>query len=311
MTAVTPPAAPSEMAAGARQAEDRGLLAEIGAAIRRDYLAVAGLTFLTILVFVAIFGASLAPYDPGEIIRGTDGKVAVLRPPSSEFPLGTTALGRDVFSQMLVGARPVVIVGFVCALIPTIFGYILGLMAGYLRGGFDSFISRLVEVAHAIPADPFAIVLLSVMSPTLGTLILAISLTYWKRPTRTVRNLVLTLNESAFVKASRIAGARSAWIMLRHMAPLTLPLAFVYVPIGFANAVLAEASLSFLGFGDPTLISWGGIMRDAFNGGALSSGWWWVVPPGIAITVTAASMYLVTRPLEEVIDPRLRSGGAR
>ena len=83
------------------------------------------------------------------------------------------------------------------------------------------------------------------------------------------------------------------------------------VPIGFANAVLAEASLSFLGFGDPTLISWGGIMRDAFNGGALSSGWWWVVPPGIAITVTAASMYLVTRPLEEVIDPRLRSGGAR
>jgi peptide/nickel transport system permease protein len=81
----------------------------------------------------------------------------------------------------------------------------------------------------------------------------------------------------------------------------------VYVPIGFANAVLAEASLSFLGFGDPTLVSWGGIMRDAFIGGALTSGWWWIVTPGIAITLTALAIFLVSRPIEEVVDPRLAS----
>jgi peptide/nickel transport system permease protein len=180
-------------------------------------------------------------------------------------------------------------------------------MAGYIRGGVDTIISRTVEVWYAIPSEPFAIVLLVILEPSLLTLILAISLTYWRRPTRVVRNQVLTLSESGFIKSARVAGAGTTWIIMRHLVPLSLPLALVYVPIGFANAVLAEASLSFLGFGDPTLVSWGGIMRDAFIGGALTSGWWWIVTPGIAITLTALAIFLVSRPIEEVVDPRLAS----
>lgn len=289
------------------QEDAASLFRRVLAAIRRDPWAMVGLTFLLSLVVVAVFGPAFSPYEGAEIVRDESGRVQVLVPPSAEHWLGTSAFGRDILSQMIHGTRPVMLVGFACALIPTAFGYLLGLMAGYLRGGVDMLISRTVEVWYAIPSDPFAIVLLVILQPSLGTLILAISLTYWRRPTRVVRNQVLTLSQSGFIKSARVAGASSRWIILRHLVPLTLPLAFVYIPIGFANAVLAEASLSFLGFGDPQLVSWGGIMRDAFNGGALQDGWWWIVSPGLAITFTAISIFLVTRPIEEVIDPRLKS----
>lgn len=287
--------------------EPVSLFRRVAAAVRRDGFAIGGILFLGFLVMLAIFGPAIAPYEGSEIVRDASGSVQVLQPPSRAHWLGTSAFGRDVLSQMIYGTRPVMLVGFACALIPTAVGYLLGLMAGYLRGGVDMLISRTVEVWYAIPSDPFAIVLLVILEPSVGTLILAISLTYWRRPTRVVRNQVLTLSYSSFIKSARVAGASSRWIIGRHLVPLTLPLAFVYIPIGFANAVLAEASLSFLGFGDPTLVSWGGIMRDAFNGGALQNGWWWIVAPGLAITLTAVSIFMVTRPIEEVIDPRLKS----
>lgn len=299
------PLQPATAPPAARPSE--GVFAQVLAATRRDGFAIAGLLVLTVLVVLAAFGPLLAPFEPTEIVRNASGRVTVLAPPSRAHWLGTTATGRDVYSQMLYGARPVLIVGLVCAIVPTAVGYVLGLLAGYVRGGVDTVISRVVETWYAIPSDPFAIVLLVLLDPSLFTLILAVSLTYWRRPTRVVRNYVLTLGASSFIKAARLAGASTPWILARHLLPLSLPLAFVYVPIGFANAVLAEASLSFLGFGDPNLVSWGGIMRDAFNGGALNEGWWWIIPPGIAITVTAVAMFLVTRPIEEVIDPRLRS----
>lgn len=284
---------------------DANVLKRVARAVRRDPFAVVALGFLTVLVAVALFGPMFAPYEGREVVRDATGSVAVLRPPSRQFPFGTTALGRDVLSQMIYGARPVLIVGLAAAIIPTTVGYALGLTAGYLRGGVDSLISRTVEVWYAIPSEPFAIVLLVILQPSLATLVLAISLTYWRRPTRVVRNQVMTLSDYPFIKSARVAGGSSWWIISRHLVPLSLPLAFVYVPIGFANAVLAEASLSFLGFGDPTLVSWGGIMRDAFIGGALSDAWWWIVVPGLGITLTALSIFLLTRPIEEVIDPRL------
>ena len=285
----------------------RLLFRRVRMAIRRDPFAMGALAFLGLLVLVAVLGPLFAPYGPTEIIRDESGQVAILVPPSREYPFGTTPFGRDVFSQMIYGSRPVLIIGLAASIIPTAFGYVLGLMAGYLRGGVDSLISRVVEVWYAIPSEPFAIVLLVMLRPSLGTLVLAISLTYWRRPTRVVRNQVLTLSERAFIKSARVAGGSSRWIITRHLVPLTLPLALVYVPIGFANAVLVEASLSFLGFGDPRVVSWGGIMRDAFIGGALNEGRWWIVAPGLAITATAVSIFLATRPIEEVLDPRLSS----
>lgn len=275
-------------------------------AIRRDKLALVALLFLLLLVFVAVFGPQLAPYDVAELIRDDSGRVMILQPPSLDFPLGTTRLGRDVLSQALVGTRTVLIVGFWAALIATGVGSLLGLLAGYLRGSTDTIISRLVEISYSIPFEPLAIVLVSIVSPTTGTIILAISLVFWRQPTRVIRNQVMTLRDGAFVKSARVAGASRRWVIFKHMAPLTLPISFVYIPVAFGNAILAEASITFLGFGDPNSVSWGGILRKAFDGGALDRGWWWIVAPGTFITLATASVFFVTRSFEEVLNPRLR-----
>jgi peptide/nickel transport system permease protein len=116
------------------------------------------------------------------------------------------------------------------------------------------------------------------------------------------------MSDSNFIKAARIAGASRWWVMTRHLVPLVLPLAFVFVPIVFGNAMLAEASLSFLGFGDPESTSWGEILREGFEQGAMYSGMWWIIFPGLAITIATASMFLITRPFEELLDPRLQRG---
>ena len=278
---------------------------EIVRALRRDKLALAAGVILVLFIAMAVLGPRLAPHDPVEILRDGDGSALVLRSPSLDHPFGTTDLARDVFSQILTGARPVLIVGFWAALLPTGLGLVLGVLAGYKSGAIDTIVSRFVEIAYALPFEPVAIVLISLISPSRWTLILAISLLYWRRPTRVIRNQVLTLRDAAFIKAARIAGASGRRIMFRHLTPLILPLAFVYIPVAFGNAILAEASISFLGFGDPQSQSWGAILRKAFDGGALDLGWWWVMAPGLAITIVTSSMFFLTRPFEEVLNPRL------
>lgn len=278
---------------------------EIAKALRRDTLALAAGGILVLFVAMALLGPGLAPYDPEEILRDADGAAVVLEFPSLRHPFGTTNLARDIFSQILTGARPVLIVGFWAALLPTGLGLLLGVLAGYKSGATDTIVSRFVEIAYSLPFEPVAIVLISLISPSRWTLILAISLLYWRRPTRVIRNQVLTLRDTAFIKAARVAGASGRRIMFRHLIPLVLPLAFVYIPVAFGNAILAEAAISFLGFGDPQSQSWGSILRRAFDGGALDLGWWWMIAPGLAITIVSSSMFFLTRPFEEVLNPRL------
>lgn len=274
-------------------------------AFRQDKIALAASVILAIFVFVGLFGSLLAPYDPQEIVRTPEG-VQALQPPSLDFPFGTTDLARDVFSQTLVGAQPVMLVGFWAALLPTFIGLVLGLFAGFKGGITDTVVSRAVEIAYSLPFEPVAIVLIAIVSPSRWTIILAITLLYWRRPTRVVRNQVLTLRESGFVRASRVAGGSTNWIIIKHLAPLTLPIAFVYIPVAFGNAVLAEASISFLGFGDPNSSSWGTILRKAFDGGAMDLAWWWIFFPGMLITAVTAAVFFMTRPFETILNPRLR-----
>ena len=278
---------------------------QISQALQRDPVALAAGGILMLFVAMALLGPGLAPYDPEAILRDGSNAALVLEFPSLRHPFGTTDLARDIFSQILTGARPVLIVGFWAALLPTGFGLLLGVLAGYKSGATDTIVSRFVEIAYSLPFEPVAIVLISLISPSRWTLILAISLLYWRRPTRVIRNQVLTLRDTAFIKAARVAGASSWRIMFRHLIPLVLPLAFVYIPVAFGNAILAEAAISFLGFGDPQSQSWGSILRKAFDGGALDLGWWWMIAPGLAITVVSSSMFFLTRPFEEILNPRL------
>ena len=274
--------------------------------LQGDPLAKAGFIILACFVVVGIFAPYLSPYDPRQMIDRPDGSLAFLNPPSPRHWLGTTDLGRDVLSQVIMGTRVALIVGFLAALLVTVIGTLIGLLAGYYRGWVDDLLMRLVDLAYSIPFEPFAIVLVGLLEPSIWTVIVAISLLTWRAPARVIRAQVLSVAQRPFVKAARVAGASNFRIIFVHIAPNILPLTFVYMTIEFGIAIVAEASVSFLGFGDPHVESWGKTLQLAFLTGAIRKAWWWAIPPGLCITLIVLSVFFLSRGYEEVINPRLR-----
>lgn len=271
-----------------------------------DKLGLAGAVVLAVLIGVAIFAPAIAPYDPLESVIKPGGDLAYLEPPSRAHLLGTDNLGRDLFSQVLVGTRVALIVGFVAAFLVTLVGTTVALLAGYYRGIVDDILMRLVDVAYSIPLEPLAIVVLSFLKPSIWNIIMVVAVLSWRAPARVIRAQVLSLVERPFVKAARVSGASDLRIIFLHIAPNILAIAHVYIAITFGWAVIAETSISFLGFGDPRAISWGQILHQAFLSGAIRLAWWWAVPPGVCIMVTVMSVFFIGRAYELVLNPRLR-----
>jgi peptide/nickel transport system permease protein len=271
-----------------------------------DGLALAGALVLAVLIVVAAIGPAIAPYAPLESTTGADGRLAYLEPPSAQHWLGTTTLGRDVLSQVLAGTRVALVIGFVASLLVTAVGTTLALVAGYYRGIVDDVLMRLVDVAYSIPLEPLAIVVLSFLGPSMWNIVLVVAVLAWRDPARVIRAQVLSLVERPFVKAARVAGASDARIIFVHLAPNILPLSHAYVAVAFGWAVVAEAGISFLGFGDPSTISWGQILQQAFLSGAIRRAWWWTVPPGACIMLTVLSVFFIGRAYEPLLNPRLR-----
>jgi len=260
-----------------------------------------GIVVIGISVFVAIFGSLLAPYNP------TASSLDVLAPPSWSHVLGTTENGSDVFSQILVGARVSIVVGFAAALISAVLGAAVGLAGGYFGGWVDGVLDPLENWFLVIPTLPLMIVLSRLLNPSLTVLIVVIGLTSWAGTGRIVRAQVLTLRERAFVERARALGASDAYIIRTHILPNTLPLIFANTVLIVAVAILSEAALSFLGLGDPTRISWGTMLENAFQSGAPSAGaWWYVIPPGLCITVLVLAVSMLGYLFEEYVNPRLR-----
>jgi peptide/nickel transport system permease protein len=260
-----------------------------------------GLTVLGIFIFLAIFGEAIAPYDPDA------SSLDVLAAPSSDHLLGTTEQGSDVLSQLLAGARVSIVVGFAAALISAVLGSAVGLASGYFGGWTDRILDALENWFLVIPTLPLMIVLARLLDPSLGVLILVIGLTSWAGTGRIVRAQVLTLRERAFVERARALGAKDRYIIKTHILPNTLPLIFANTVLIVAVAILSEAALSFLGLGDPTQISWGTMLENAFEAGAPSAeAWWYVIPPGLCITTLVLAIALLGYLFEEYINPRLR-----
>lgn len=261
---------------------------------------------LLLVVVVALLAPWISPYDP--LVNHFDSarQLRRLEAPSAAHLLGTTYYGLDVLSQLIHGTRIVLIVGITCAVLIALIGTNIGLLAGYYGGRIDTILMRATDLAFGIPFIPFAVVLVALLGPSLWNTIIAISFLMWRSTARVIRSQVLSLRERGFVKAARIAGASDMRILYVHIFPNVLPMALLYVAFDIAWAVLAEASISFLGFGDPHQTSWGQMLYLAYVSGSIRQAWWWTVPPGAALSLFVIAVFLVGREYERLANPRLR-----
>lgn len=272
-----------------------------------DPFAVAGLVIYAVFIVTAVFAKDIAPYDPTEILYTPSYDLAAdLKPGQDGFILGTTSLGRDIFSQIVYGTRSALLIGLTAAFMVALIGSILGLVAGYFRGWVDTVIMRLADIAFGIPFLPFVIVLAAFLRPSIWNVVLAMALVLWRDTARVIRSQVLTLRSRGYIEAARVAGSSDLKIILRHIAPNILPLSFLYGSIAIGWAILTEASISFLGFGDPESISWGYMLQDAFASQALAKqAYYWFVPPGVCIILVVSAGFFITRGYENILFPKL------
>lgn len=269
--------------------------------LKREPMGFAGLLGMLVIVIMAIISPVIVPYDPLETDYAN--KYAE---PSSEHPFGTDDSGQDILSQLLYGARPAIQVGIVSALSVAFIGMNVGLFAGYYGGYIDDLLMRIVDFAYGIPFLPFVIVLVGLWGASLWTIVAAITLLLWRQVARVIRSNVLNIKEKPYIKSAKTAGASDLRIIYRHIAPNVLPITFLYGTFAIAWAILAEASISFLGFGDPDAVTWGQMLQSAFQAQALArDAWWWFTLPGLAIMLTVISAFLIGRGYEEMLNPKL------
>ena len=273
----------------------------------RDPFALVGMVLYLLFILVALFADQLITHDPLEILFTEEMKLARNMPPGDEYVLGTTFLGRDIYSQLIYGTRSALIVGITAALAVVSLGTLIGLVAGYFGGWVDTVLMRLADIALGIPFLPFVIVLAAMLDPSMWNVVLGIALLLWPNSARVIRSQVLSLRERAFVEAARVTGAGTWRILFVHIAPNILPLSLLYGSIAVGWAILTEASISFLGFGPSDTVSWGYMLQDAYASQALSRGQYhWFVPPGLCIMVVVIAGFIISRGYEEIFFPKLR-----
>ncbi len=273
--------------------------------LRCEAFAAVGASIYFCIAMLAIFADRLAPYDPRAILR-VGSRVARYLPMSADHWLGTTSSGRDVLSQVIYGTRAALAVGLTAAFVVVAIGTLLGLLSGYLGGWTDRIVTWLADIVLGLPFLPFMLVLAALTHPGTGVVIFTVSALLWPNTARVIRSQVLSLRERAWVEAARVTGCSTTRIMFVHVLPQVLPLAALYGSVAIGWAILAEASASFLGFGDPETLSWGVMLQEAYANQALSRGAWnWFAPPGAAIMSMVLAGFLISRGSEKLLFPKL------
>ena len=273
---------------------------------RKNKMGMIGLGILVFFLLVAIFAPLLASKcDLSPTCHPNNPQYA---PPSLKFPFGTDNLGRSVLSLTIWGTRISLTVGIVATLMTVFIGTAIGLIAGYFGGWRETTLMRLTDWFLVIPFLPLAIVLATLLQPSLWTIIFVIGVTSWPSTARVIRSQVLTVKTRPYVERSRALGSSHWHLVTRHILPNVGPLIYANTVLIVAVAILSETTLSFLGLGDPLSISWGTILEFAFNKGAAIAGqWWWIVPPGLAIVAVVLAFTMVGYALDDILNPKLRA----
>jgi peptide/nickel transport system permease protein len=274
--------------------------------VGHNRLGLIGLVMLGLAIGVAVFAPSIAPYNPKATVRVTIEDIYAK--PSAAHILGTDDGGKDVFSAFLFGARVSLIVGFSASLISMLIGGTVGLVAGFYGGRIGNLLMRLTDIFLVIPDLPLMIVIVAMVGPSLWNIIIVIGILGWTGTARIVRSQALSLKERQFVLRARAIGAGNFHILRRHIFPLVLPLMVTNTVLVISLSILDESTLSFLGLGDPTTLSWGGMLNFAFTRGAISAGAWWaLIAPGLGIVWVVLGCTLLGNALEEAFNPRLQT----
>ncbi len=265
---------------------------------KRNKGAVIGLIVVAFVVVVAVLAPVIFPTSPWRIIGRP-----FLPPMSPNFLLGTDMLGRDILVGMAHGARVSLLVGIVSALASSVVGILIGGIAGYYSGRIDDALMRFTELFQTIPSFILAIVLVGILNPTIYSVVLAISIISWPPVARLVRGEFLSLREREFVMASIVVGQSDMRIIFSQILPNTMGPIIVMASLMVAGAILLEGSLSFLGLGDPEMMSWGFMIGASRN--LIRVAWWMSLFPGLAIFITVLALNLVGEGLTDALNPRL------
>ncbi len=274
------------------------------ALFRKSRSGMAGLVLLLVFIAIALLAPVLADPVGLEVTKATG---PILAPPSRGYPLGTDENGRSILTLLIWGSRISLFVGLFATLISMVLGTSIGLASGFFEGWPGALLFRFTEWFLVIPFLPLALILATILGRSLINISIVIGITSWPATALLIRSQTLSIKERPYLERARVLGANRRQQISRHVLPNVMPMVFANTTLTVAVAILTETTLSFLGLGDPTRISWGSMLDDAFQVGAMTTGaWWYIVPPGVCVVLVVLAFTLVGQALEEVLNPRLR-----
>ena len=274
---------------------------------RRKPLGTAGAIVTLALIFAAVFAPVISPYDPYEFNLTDQGLPVRQQAPSSEFLFGTDALGRDVLSRIIYGARVSLMVGFLSVALGTSVGTAIGVISGYWGGKVDQVLQRIVDTFMAFPGIVLALAVVAVLGQSLINIVLVIAIVIAPGSSRVIRGAVLAIKENVYIEAARSIGASDMRIAIRHILPNVVAPIIIIATVWVGNAIVIEAALSFLGLGTPPPTpTWGGMLAGEGQRN-LENAPWLAIFPGLAISIVVLSFNMLGDALRDVLDPRLRT----
>lgn len=264
--------------------------------------AVFGVIMLSFFIIISIFGPLIYDYDHFSYFLGPR-----VGNPTDDFKLGFDELGRDVLGTIIYGTRASLAIGIFVTLIIVFVGATLGIAAGYFGGLFDIIVMRITEAFSLIPTIPLILTLSAIIGQSFSNIILILGLTGWTSTARLVRSQTLSIKQRNYVERAKAIGASDFYIMVKHILPNVFPLIFSNIILLVQNSIITESTLAFLGVGDPTIPTWGQLLRSAREQGAITTGAWWLfIPAGLCLVLLASSFVFIGYGFDEINNPKLR-----